>query len=338
MVYSIVLFYGYISVPTNCFGQRQRALANADQIIIDAFVPQCTVDGYYLTKQCQYFTGFCWCVDKFTGEGINGTLHRTWEKALPCGLSHLDSVYLEPAVTEEEETVYPAIHKIDHDLDPVIYNIRELDENVVTVTFDESLLEAIVETENEIIWYPHPQAQFNKSLNLPNNHNCNTSKPKINPAPRSNFILVTHAKSKFKSKLPSYDTAFITYNAKMKNHLNDSNVCSYFDALEKTNEIKPNPTDVLVEEKLTRLVWEEQRFPQENNCNGNSILHQDGTIECINGDISSEEMNECSQSPTGDEILDVTHSAVCEEFLVCGPVCEQCENHISDTGRSYYNN
>ena len=49
-----------------------------DQLIVGAYVPQCTASGYYEHQQCNGSTGYCWCVTAL-GEEILGTRGRLWE-------------------------------------------------------------------------------------------------------------------------------------------------------------------------------------------------------------------------------------------------------------------
>eukprot|EP01006_Ploeotia_vitrea_P051484 TRINITY_DN67564_c12_g6_i1.p1 TRINITY_DN67564_c12_g6~~TRINITY_DN67564_c12_g6_i1.p1 ORF type:complete len:150 (-),score=20.50 TRINITY_DN67564_c12_g6_i1:112-561(-) len=50
---------------------QQKAFAT--EAASDAFVPQCENNGAYATKQCWSKFKECWCVDKHTGEAIDGT-------------------------------------------------------------------------------------------------------------------------------------------------------------------------------------------------------------------------------------------------------------------------
>ncbi|KAI0222387.1 Papilin [Lamellibrachia satsuma] len=50
----------------------------------DAFVPDCTDDGFFERRQCHLFVRTCWCVDSATGAEIDGTRRRFDEGVLDC--------------------------------------------------------------------------------------------------------------------------------------------------------------------------------------------------------------------------------------------------------------
>ena len=51
--------------------------------LLGAFVPQCTVDGFYETRQCHGSTGHCWCVSK-EGVELVGTRRGPMEEPVDC--------------------------------------------------------------------------------------------------------------------------------------------------------------------------------------------------------------------------------------------------------------
>ena len=48
----------------------------AGQPLVGQFRPDCDASGSYKLKQCHQSTGFCWCVDKQSGQQHEGTKKR----------------------------------------------------------------------------------------------------------------------------------------------------------------------------------------------------------------------------------------------------------------------
>ena len=51
--------------------------------LLGAFIPQCTVDGNYETRQCHGSTGHCWCVNE-QGVELQGTRRGPTEEPVDC--------------------------------------------------------------------------------------------------------------------------------------------------------------------------------------------------------------------------------------------------------------
>ncbi|XP_022094920.1 papilin-like [Acanthaster planci] len=66
--------------PTSCPEKRKTALARG---LLGEFVPQCTEDGLYASKQCHSSIGHCWCVDE-EGMELGATRRGPGEEMLDC--------------------------------------------------------------------------------------------------------------------------------------------------------------------------------------------------------------------------------------------------------------
>ncbi|QQP41105.1 SPARCrelated modular calciumbinding protein 1like, partial [Caligus rogercresseyi] len=58
-----------------CGQERATAQENNSQSGIDIFVPECTPSGAYVSVQCHYGTGYCWCVNEM-GKPVPGSSVR----------------------------------------------------------------------------------------------------------------------------------------------------------------------------------------------------------------------------------------------------------------------
>ena len=58
---------------------REAALHNEHNhpVLVGQFIPECSESGDYQPKQCHASTGYCWCVEKMSGEEIIGTRTRS---------------------------------------------------------------------------------------------------------------------------------------------------------------------------------------------------------------------------------------------------------------------
>ena len=71
---------------TKC--QRLAQEANNGELMVGAYIPQCTETGAFVAKQCHGSTGYCWCVD-IEGEEVEGTRAGPGETALCLSKSFL---------------------------------------------------------------------------------------------------------------------------------------------------------------------------------------------------------------------------------------------------------
>ena len=65
---------------------REAALHNHHNhpVLAGQFIPECSESGDYQPKQCHPSTGYCWCVEKMSGEEIIGTRTGPTESELDC--------------------------------------------------------------------------------------------------------------------------------------------------------------------------------------------------------------------------------------------------------------
>ena len=71
-LFTFPAFYYLMTAATKCEQLSSQASANG---LVGAFVPQCSADGSFKSKQCWGSTGYCWCVDKY-GKEVPGTKIR----------------------------------------------------------------------------------------------------------------------------------------------------------------------------------------------------------------------------------------------------------------------
>ena len=53
-----------------CNATRDQTIARG---LLDDFIPECDANAYYQRRQCYGFLNQCWCVDKMTGQELEGS-------------------------------------------------------------------------------------------------------------------------------------------------------------------------------------------------------------------------------------------------------------------------
>lgn len=82
--------FSFAQVPTT---PCQQAQLNASGLLGE-FIPNCEDDGSYVSTQCWFSTGYCWCVDE-DGLEVPGTIIPSWEGMPDCSLN-IDACTLIP--------------------------------------------------------------------------------------------------------------------------------------------------------------------------------------------------------------------------------------------------
>ena len=70
----------FLSLGALCHVQ----LAQIGTILPGTFSPTCEEDGSYAKKQCHGSTGYCWCVNQYTGDEIQGTMTSPTQTPVDC--------------------------------------------------------------------------------------------------------------------------------------------------------------------------------------------------------------------------------------------------------------
>jgi len=75
---NVLLSVADTTILTACQLRRQQVVAQSSSghMMIGAFIPRCTADGYFEALQCHSSTGECWCVDRVEGVELTGSRQR----------------------------------------------------------------------------------------------------------------------------------------------------------------------------------------------------------------------------------------------------------------------
>ena len=74
----------FVHSYSDCQTKREEALGLHNSGLI-VYVPTCSDDGNYAPRQCSGSTGFCWCVNIYTGAEIPGTKTPPGSPLPRCG-------------------------------------------------------------------------------------------------------------------------------------------------------------------------------------------------------------------------------------------------------------
>lgn len=86
IIFGIVIKrHHYREQAGSCLSVRKAVLAQTPKQE-NAYIPQCTIFGNYISQQCNQSTGECWCVTR-EGQKIDGTQTSQGQQPAACPIN-----------------------------------------------------------------------------------------------------------------------------------------------------------------------------------------------------------------------------------------------------------